>query len=182
MSNFITDIREKVALYKQENQLKKAPRKKGLYNLSTAQTAGILYDATEEANHLVVKELLKELNAYDIKTEALGYIDKKKREDNYIGDNTYSFVCKGDFGFFYSFKKETIQEFINKPFNLLIVLVKEQPFIIDFLGKYSKAEFKVGKAGLDNELYDLMIELKDIDGIPELKKQILHYLYLLNNN
>lgn len=182
MSNFITDIRERAALYKQEKQLKKMPRRKGIYNLSTAQTAGILYDATNEANHLVVKELIKELRTYDIKTQALGYINKRKREDNYIGDSTYGFVCKSDFGFFYSIKKDIVREFIDKPFNLLIVLIHEQTFAIDYLGKYSKAEFKVGKAGLDNELYDLMIELKDKDGIRELKKQILHYLNLLNNN
>jgi len=182
MSNFITDIRQKIALYKQEKQLKKASRKKALHNLSTAQTAGILYDATDEYNHLIVKELIKEFKEYNIVTKALGYINQSKREDNYIGDSTYSFACKADFSFFYTIKKEATQEFIDQPFHLLIVLVKEQPFIIDYLGKYSKAEFKVGKAGLDNELYDLMIELKDNDGIPELKKQIMHYLNLLNNN
>jgi len=182
MSNIITKLREKVALYKQESQLKKAPRKKGIYNLNTAQTAGILYDATNEENHQIVRGLIKELKAFDIKPQALGYIDKNKRDDNYIGDSTYSFICKADFSFFYAFKKETIRQFIDTPFQLLIVLVKEQPFVIDYLGKYSKAEFKVGKAGLDNELYDLMIELKENDDLNELKKQIMHYLNLLNNN
>ncbi len=182
MTNFITNIREKIALFKQEKQLRKVPRKKGIYNLSTAQTAGILYDATIEANHLIVRNFIKELRSHDIKIQALGYIDKKKREDNYIGDSTYTFTCKTDFNFFYSIKKEAINEFINTPFNLLIILTNKPSFAIDYLGRFSKAEFKVGKSGLDNELYDLMIELKENDDIDELKKQILHYLNILNNN
>lgn len=182
MSNFIETIRQKVALYKLDKELKKSPRKKKLHNLKTAQTAGILYDATDERNHQVVKELINELKKENITSEALGFINKKKRDDNYIGDKTYSFACRKDFGFFYSIKKDTVQTFINKPYHLLIVLVNEQPFAIDYIGQLSKAEFKVGKAGLDNDLYDLMIELNSSAGIPELKKQITHYLNLLNNN
>ncbi|WP_430817724.1 DUF6913 domain-containing protein [Carboxylicivirga sp. RSCT41] len=182
MSNFISKIRERIALYKLDKQLKKEPRNKRLHNLKTASTAGIIYDATEEANHQIVKELIKELNEENITSEALGFIDKKKRDDNYIGDNTYSFACRGDFSFFYAIKQESIQTFIDKPFNLLFVLVNEQPFAVDYLGQLSKAEFKAGKAGLDNDLYDFMIELKADKGISELKKQIIHYLKLLNNN
>ncbi|WP_439184593.1 DUF6913 domain-containing protein [Carboxylicivirga taeanensis] len=182
MSNFIDTIREKAALYKLEKQLKKSPRNKKVHNLKTAQTAGILYDATQESNFLIVKELIRELKDNDIKPEALGFINKAKRDDNYIGDSTYSFACRKDFSFFYNIKKEAIQAFVDKPFNLLIVLVTEQPFAIDYLGQLSKAEFKVGKAGLDNELYDLMIELNANADVAELKKQITFYLNLLNNN
>ncbi len=182
MSNFIQTIRQKVALYKLNKELKRSPRKKKLHNLKTAQTAGILFDATDERNLAIVKELINEFKKESIVSEALGFIDKKKRDDNYIGDNTYSFACRKDFGFFYSIKKESVQSFIDKTFNLLIILVNEQPFAVDYIGQLSKAEFKVGKAGLDNDLYDLMIELNNNAGIPELKKQITHYLNLLNNN
>lgn len=182
MSNFIDKIRERVALYKLGGLLKKSPRNKHLHNLKTANTAGILYDATDESNYKIVKELIKELKEFNIQSEALGFIDQKKRDDNYIGDSTYSFACRQDFSFFYSIKKEVVQSFVDKPFHLLIVLVNNQPFAIDYLGQLSKAEFKVGKAGLDNDLFDLMIELKEGDELPELKKQIIHYLNLLNNN
>ncbi len=182
MSNFIETIRQKIAVYKLDQQLKKSPRAKKLHNLKTAQTAGILYDATDESNLRIVKELIKELKEESIKSQALGFIDKKKRDDNYIGDSTYSFACRKDFGFFYSIKKEAIQQFIDAPFNLLIILVNEQPFAIDYLGQLSQAEFKVGKAGLDNDLYDLMIELDTSASVAELKKQITFYLNLLNNN
>ncbi|GEM_PF-1265197 len=182
MSNIITQFRENVANYKLKKQLSKSKRQRGLYNLKTASSAGILFNAGDEANYKVVKELVKELKNDNITSQVLGYIDKSKRDDNYIGDQTYTFACKSDFSFFYSIKKDSVSEFVNQNFNLLIVLVKEQPFAIDYLGRLSKAKFKVGKAGLDNELYDLMIELKEDQGLPELKKQIIHYLSILNNN
>ncbi|MCT4586214.1 MAG: hypothetical protein N4A71_00175 [Carboxylicivirga sp.] len=181
MSNFIHKLREKVALYKLNGLLKKSPRQKHLHNLKTAGTAGILYDATNESHHAIVKNLIKELKEYNIESNALGFIDKKKRDDNYIGDSTYSFACRSDFSFFYNIKKEAVQSFVDKPFHLLIVLVNNQPFAIDYIGQLSKAEFKVGKAGLDNDLFDLMIELKEGSELQELKKQIMHYLNILNN-
>lgn len=182
MSNFINQLREKVALYKLDKLLKRAPHKRKTHNLKTAQTAGILYDAEFDNNHKLAKELIKELSEYSIKTEALGFINKSKRDDNYIGDQTYSFACKKDFSFFYSIKKDSIQSFIDKPFNLLFVLTNKQLFVIDYLAKASKSEFKVGKANINNDLYDLMIELKSTDDLAELKKQMIHYLNLLNNN
>jgi hypothetical protein len=121
------------------------------------------------------------LKEYNIESNALGFIDKKKRDDNYIGDSTYSFACRSDFSFFYNIKKEAVQSFVDKPFHLLIVLVNNQPFAIDYIGQLSKAEFKVGKAGLDNDLFDMMIELKEGSELQELKKQIMHYLNILNN-
>ncbi|MBK3516341.1 DUF6913 domain-containing protein [Carboxylicivirga marina] len=181
MSNFIETIRQKVAIYKLESQHKKAPRKKRMHNLETAQSAGILYDATDDRNLKVVKELINELKDANITSEALGFIDKKKRDDNYIGDSTYTFACRSDFSFFYALKNDALQEFVNKPFHLLFILVDKQPFAIDYLGQLSKAEFKMGKAGLDNELYDFMIELKNESDTSELKKQIIRYLKLINN-
>jgi hypothetical protein len=59
MSNFIHKLREKVALYKLNGLLKKSPRQKHLHNLKSAGTAGILYDATKESHHAIVKNLIK---------------------------------------------------------------------------------------------------------------------------
>ncbi|WP_430810069.1 MULTISPECIES: DUF6913 domain-containing protein [unclassified Carboxylicivirga] len=182
MSTFIDNIREKAAIYKLKKYLKKAPRTKHLHNFKTAQTAGILFDATDAKNQQEVKNLIRELKEKGINTQALGFINKSKRDDDYIGDSTFTYTCRSDFSFFYAIKKEAIEDFVQKPFHLLIVLVQEQPFAIDYLGQLSRAEFKVGKAGLDNDLYDLMIELDSSKGIAELKKQIVHYLNLLNNN
>ena len=84
MSNFIDDFREKIAGYFLKREIKKQPHKASVYNLQTAETAGILFDATQPENLAIVKELVNELKEFNIKSEALGYIDKSKRDDDYI--------------------------------------------------------------------------------------------------
>lgn len=181
MSNIIDDFREKIAGYFLKREIKKQPHKASVYNLQTAETAGILFDATQPENLAIVKELVNELKEFDIKSEALGYIDKSKRDDDYIGDNMYSFTCKKDFSFFYKPKSENITQFIDKPYHLLIVLANEFLFPIDYIGSLSKAQFKAGRANIDNEMFDFMIELKDGNSIKDLKKHIIHYLSIINN-
>ncbi len=181
MSNIIETIREKIADFQLQRQLKRQPHKASIHNLQTAETAGILYDACNPDNLKIAKELVLELKEFNIKSEVLGYIHKSKRDDNYIGDSVYSFACKKDFSFFYKAKSEAVQNFIDKPYHLLIVLVGEHIFPIDYIGSLSKAHFKAGKTDINNDMFDFMIELKNGSDIRELKKHILHYLSIINN-
>ena len=65
-TNIITNIREKAAMFLLQQSLKKKLHKPTIYNLSTAKTAGILYDATSNENYLVAKELVKELKSFGV--------------------------------------------------------------------------------------------------------------------
>jgi len=181
MSNIIDNIRESAAAYLLKRELNKNPHKAAIHNLQTAQTAGILFDATQTENLKTVKDLVSELKEFSIDSQVLGYINTTKREDNYIGDKVYSFACKKDFSFFYKPKSENIKKFIETPYHLLIVLVNEYQFPIDYIGSLSKAQFKAGRANIDNNMFDFMIELKDGNSINDLKKHILHYLSIINN-
>lgn len=181
MSNIIDTIREKIANFQLQRLLKKQPHKAEIHNLQTAQSAGILFDAENPDNLKTVKSLVNELKEFNISSNVLGYIHKNKRDDNYIGDQQYSYACKKDFSFFYKPHKEVVHNFIAKPYHLLIVLVDKHLFPIDYIGSLSKAHFKVGMANINNEMFDFMIELENGSDIKELKKHILHYLSIINN-
>lgn len=181
MSNLLENMREKLANYFLQQKLKKETHEGAMYTLKTAKTAGILFDATLPDSLGVVKKLASELASHNIKAQALGYIHKSKREDNYIGDDTYNFISKKDLSFLMQPKTEAAQTFIQTPFNLLFVLSNKRFFAIDYISSLSKASFKTGKANVNNQLFDLMIELKDDKSLDELKTQIMHYLSMLNN-
>nr|WP_319399081.1 hypothetical protein [uncultured Carboxylicivirga sp.] len=181
MSNIIDNFRETIGAYFLKREIKKQPHKASVHNLQTAETAGILFDATQPENLKIVKELISELKEFNIKSQALGYINQNKRDDDYIGDSTYSFACKKDFSFFYTPKSENIITFMNTQYHLLIILVNDLTFPVDYIGSLSKAQFKAGRANVDNELLDFMIELKEGDTIRDLKKHIIHYLSIINN-
>jgi len=180
MSSFIDTIREKGGRFLLRQQLKKFKHQPTVYNLQSAATAGILYDASESENIAIVKALIKELKVHQIRSQSLGYIHQNKRDDDFIGDNVYSFACKKDFSFFYKPKSESVDTFINTPFNLLFVLTKDNPFPIDYIGSLSHAAFKAGKANVNNDMLDIMIELKTDGDLKDLKNQIMHYLSILN--
>lgn len=182
MSNTITNIRENIAKLKLEYKIKKTPHKPTIYNLKTAKTAGILYDATLKEDFLIARELVKELKEFGIQSNALGFINKSKRDDNYIGDQTYNFTYKKDFSFLYSINNDSVQKFVDTHFNILFILINKEIFEINYLGLLSKADFKVGSSAIDNKMLDLIIELKENNDIKELKNQIIHYLNILNNN
>ena len=180
MSSFIDTIREKGGNFFLKRKLKKTPHQTTLYNLQTAKTAGILFDASKSENLALIKGLIKELKGLNIASKSLGYIHQNKREDDFIGDDVFSYACKKDFSFFYKPKKEVIQLFIDTPFHLLFVLTDEVTFPINYIGNLSKAAFKAGKADVNNDMFDIMIELKVGADIKELKNQIMHYLSILN--
>ena len=50
---------------------------------------------------------------------------------------------------------------------------------LDLMVSESKAKFKVGTAGADERLYDLLIEL-DIDNTEAIKTELKKYLTVLN--
>lgn len=181
MSNIIDNIRKKAANIRLKRLLKKHPRQTAICNLQTAQRAGILFDAGNPDNLKIVKELVNDLKDFNIKSQALGYINKTRHEDDYIGDDIYNFVYKKDFSFFYKPKSESIYNFIETPFDLLIILVNDYQYTIDYMGNLSRAKFKTGRANIDNNLLDFMIEMKDGDSIKDLKKHIMHYLSIINN-
>lgn len=180
MSNFIDNIREKGGRFFLKRQLKKTKHQTVVYNLQTASTAGILYDASKPENLSVVKALMKELKSHQISSKVLGYIHANKRDDDYIGDDVYTFACKKDFSFFYKPKKEGVKQFMDEPFHILFVLTGEAFFPINYIGSLSKAAFKAGEANLNNEMFDIMIELKNGNDLKELKNQMVHYLSILN--
>jgi len=63
---------------------------------------------------------------------------------------------------------------------LLFVLTKDNTFPITYMGSLSRASFKAGKANVNNDMFDIMIELKNGGDLKELKNQIMHYLSILN--
>ncbi len=181
MWRIIDKLRQKVADYLIHREIKIHPHFRVNHTLSSAKTCGIIIDVKDEKDLLLAKSLGKELAAYNISCKYMGYINSYKRNDNYIGDETYCYACKKDFTFFYRPKKNTIQQFVNEPFDILIVLTNKPYYPVYYASLLSQAAYKVGKAGLSNDVFDVMIDLKkENNTLPELKNNILHYLKMIN--
>jgi len=84
-----------------------------------------------------------------------------------------------DFGWYGKIKNPLVQKFIQTDFDLLINYSASPNLYIDTLVLLSKASFKVSHAGINDDLYDLVVAtgLKDID---TLNQEANKYLKILN--
>lgn len=146
--------------------------------LELANKVGILYDATDGEQFEVVRKLLFNLKNRIPVVKALGYVDSEALSDFHIQPLEFSFFCRKDLDRLGFPPEETIAEFCNTDFDILICLDMEDKIPINYVKIRSKAGFKVGFYSEPNsDLLDVMISLDEENtSVEELVKQILHYL------
>ncbi len=180
MTNIVKDIRIKIGSYLLKKRQAKLNRNVVVRNLKDIKKAGIIFEVLSGENIKLVKQFIKELKTFGVETKALGYVNDVRKNIDLIGDSTFSYVSKDDYSFFYESKDEVVNAFIDRPFNLLIVYCENDHFPLRHIGTLSGAELKVGEKGVCDNIMDIMIELPDNKGLPELQKQLIYYLTMIN--
>lgn len=156
--------------------IKKTPtRNIRVCSLENIKTAGILFAVNDQNSLEQIRKMLKKMQKREIKTYALGYIPVKKPDDFYLSQKGFNFFSDSDLNFFLMPKSETVQEFINTEFDVLIDIFSEQYLPNSFIINLSRAYFKVGCIS-ENKPFDLMIDV-DKQTEPEYYfDQVLYYL------
>ncbi len=92
--------------------------------------------------------------------------------------NTEGKFGNSDFGWFGRINNPLVQDFIQSDFDLLINYSEKSNLYIDVLVLLSKASFKVSHAGINDDLYDLVVAtgLKDVSILNEEAKKYLQIL------
>ncbi len=182
MTNIIEDIRKRGGEYFLKKRLIKQHRNIVVRNLKDIKTAGIIFEAGTGENINLVKQFIKELKKFGIDIKALGYINENRENIDLIGDSTFYYVSKDEYSFFYNTKDDSVNSFIQQSFNMLIVYCGNDFFPLRHIGALSVAELKVGEKGVCDDIMDIMIELPENRGLPELQKQLIHYLSIINKS
>ncbi len=180
MTNIVEDIRVKIGGFLLKKRQAKMKRDVVVRNLKDIKTAGIIFEVLSGENIKLVKQFIKELKTFGIDTKALGYVNDNRKNIDLIGDSTFSYVSKDEYSFFYDSKDEVVNSFIEKPFNLMIIYCENDTFPLRHIGTLSGAELKVGEKGVCDTIMDIMIEIPENKGLPELQKQLLYYLSMIN--
>jgi len=180
MTKIIEDIRIKVGEYFLKKRQVNLKRDVIVRNIKDIKTAGIIFEVLSGENIKLVKQFIKELKTFGVDTKALGYKDDHRKNIDLIGDSTFSYVSRDDYSFFYDTKNEVVNLFIERPFDLLIIYCENDHFPLRHIGTLSCAKLKVGGKGVCDTIMDIMIELPENMRLPELQKQLLYYLSMLN--
>jgi len=161
-------------------KLRSRNRSKKVYNLITARTIGILFDATNSNCFEPVYKFYKELSNSHLKVSVLGYYHGKIVPDNYLFKKDFLFLLRKDIRWPYKIRNEEVVKFLDKKFDIVIDLNLNNNFLFDQLVALSMARFKVGRFREKKNYFDLMINMEKEPTLEYFIQQIRHYLELIN--
>lgn len=116
-------------------------------------TVGIL-TLEEDSNILELQELvIEKLKLRNPKIYSYRKFDKNNGK-------SYKHFSKNDFNWKGKITDTSLLSFIEQPIDLLICFYSKKHFYLEYLTMLSKANFKVGFAGVNQDLFDLEISVK----------------------
>lgn len=166
-------LKSKLANRILNSKLSSVNREKKVFNLDSAQTAGILWESNQKDSFDLLE---KELRTAKIKTVGLCYFQSKKAvipaEINGFTrkQTTWSGIPK----------TTRAEDFIQQKFDLLIDLTRQNFFPLVYVTALSEATFKIGSSGFAVNYFDLNIEFREQPETSQLTEQILYYLRRIN--
>ena len=148
---FLKGLQHKLAKKVLTKKLNKTTTKE--VEAAPIKTVGIIVnaDVTEDFQH-IVKSL--QLNV-EIEVMCYHKAFQKTREVN------YPVFYEKDFGWKGKAKTTELAEFLNKPYDLLISYYSDEILPLQLASGLQKANFKVGIAGSNQEIHDVIIQTKE---------------------
>ena len=141
-----------------KNQLmKRMPSnvRKAISNES-AETIGILFNATDLDNRNIVEQYAKKLKGQGKKVKLLGFFDNKMESEHY----TFPHFNRKKIDWALRPTGPDVQSFIKEPFDILINVDTETQTHSEYIAALSQACLRVGPYTQNTFCYDLMIDTK----------------------
>jgi hypothetical protein len=167
-------LKSKIANRLLNSKLSLVVREKKVFNLDSAQTAGILWEIDQKDSFDRVKE---ELDKARIKTTGLCYFPFRNTT---IPEDISGFSRKQTNFWTQIPKVALVGDFIHQKFDLLIDLTAQKHFPVLYITALSEATFKIGYAGRSLNYFDWNIDFQDTPEPSQLADQILYYLKRIN--
>ncbi len=154
-------------------KLRNLKRSTKVCNINDARTVGIIYNATNSVSFEIIKDFTKILAQKKIEVSVLGYVHSKKLIDHYLYRKGFDFFTKNNLNWYNRPKSDTVNDFMKKPYDILINLSLEQYYPIQYVLALSPSTFKVGKYFDEPNYMDLMIDMeKEKKAMKDVKEEI----------
>ena len=173
IKNWQTQVRE----YFLQKMINKIDLRRHTVTYESAQTIGILFDATELNHREVVVDFSKDLKKRDKKVKLLGYFDNKQQINNF----PFKAFNKNDIDWLMRPKGEAVENFMNRSFDLLIGIYEGNNLPLEYIAALSKAHLRVGPYTDNTYCYDLMIDT-DKRNLKNYINQVEFYLNKMNSS
>jgi len=156
-----------------QKKLRNLKRNTRVCNIDEAKTVGIIYNATNSVSFEIIKDFTKILAQKKIEVSVLGYVHSKKLIDHYLYRKGFDFFTKNNLNWYNRPQSDTVDDFMNKPYDILINLSLERYYPIQYVLALSPSSFKVGKYYDEPNYMDLMIDIeKEKKAMKDVKEEI----------
>tara|TARA_B100002052_G_scaffold195836_1_gene178580 strand:- start:2187 stop:2735 length:549 start_codon:yes stop_codon:yes gene_type:complete len=178
----LSNIKLKIANYFLSKETNIDNRQADLIPLAKVKRIGVLFDAKSEDAIVQIKLLLKYFLKKHIDVEILGFVRDVKMDTCHLSTLHINYFNLKDVNLIGVPKSKKTNDFLIKPYDILINLSLENSFATKYLSFKSNAKLKIGMfSNQDIMKYDLLFKLK-IKSLNYFIEQLTHYLELINKN
>lgn len=177
-------IRTQFGKYCFLKELKKFSREPEIVNFDQATSIGFLYDATLESDTEVIKNYTRNLRSNSKKDVlAMGYVDKKKPHKSQYAQFGLDFFTRKDLNFIMIPVDPSVQNFIEKKFDILVNVNSSNSFPLQYISALSNAKFKVARfQNKKEDAFDMMIKIDNEAPLKTVLEEIEKYLRLIHSS
>ncbi|MCX6258086.1 MAG: hypothetical protein NTW49_09375 [Bacteroidia bacterium] len=179
--NLFNAIRSKLGRIILKSKMAGQTREKSTFNLSSARTCGVIFDATVHENYDKALKFIAYLSERGIEVDAVAYVHKRDLQPFFLPHKNIDYFSKKNISLLGIPNNPYIGDFIKKNFDLLIDICLEEYFPVEYIVSLSAASFKVGRQFKNTDQYDLMISLDENADLDFFISQVKHYLDMINH-
>ena len=182
MNEIINKFRNSIGNFLLNRKLNKSRREKNVVNIDEARSIAIIYNVTDEKRFGIIKKVSKQLSNENRQVMILGYIDSKSIPNYCVAANAGYYFNRKSVNWYGGPKTDYLEQFVQKPFDLLIDFTTEDFIITKYIAGLSNSKFKAGSFSNFHQKYlDMMIERSPETSFEAYVDHTLHYLKILRS-
>ncbi len=167
-------IKSKIITKKITSLLKEQSKRTSLQINSTIKTVGIIVNEGSNFNFDALKKLQKDIGSGSNNFHVLTYKSENENSNEFRG----VFFYEKDITWNGKIKSKDISDFLDTKFDMLIDYTNSENIYQIYLVSKSKANFKVGYANENKDLYNLILAVP-FEDIDNFRKELIKYLKIL---
>ncbi|NIA11846.1 MAG: hypothetical protein GWP10_19505, partial [Nitrospiraceae bacterium] len=173
-------LKRKIGYYHIWKNRRNQHRKKQVFNLKTANSIGILFDATRSEDFDTVREFHHDLKKTGHTVSVLGFVNDKEIPAHYLFKKDFILCSKKMLNWYDRPIVQEVIDFSKCPFDILIDLTMKDHFVFDYITGSSPARFKVGRYREKPAYVDMMIQLEEETSLEYFIELVTSYLETIN--
>ncbi|WP_027126693.1 DUF6913 domain-containing protein [Gelidibacter mesophilus] len=139
------------------------------------ESVGVVIDASEFSDAEAIKNFFHDLGIQLPKVKIIVFVEDEKKTERLWGN----YFSKKDFGWRGHIKHAELKTFLDTEFDALVGFFKKDALELKMVTAASKANFKIGLSGVDDRLFDFILDVNTQD-FDVFKAELKKYLTILN--